>query len=437
MGPVPAGVRILVVDDDPDLRDLIGMRLGAAGYAVALAASGEEALVCFAAERPRVVVTDLRMDGMDGHALFDRLHALAPSLPVIILTAHGTIPDAVAATQRGVFSFLTKPFDGKELLARVAEAVALSPPIAMADDESEWQAGIVSASPAMDELLRQARRVAEHHDPLLITGPRGVGKEMLARVVHAAGPRARKPFVALRCGTLSGDAHPEALLANALGSAAGGTLFFDDIGELSADVQVRLLPLVREAGMFAGKPDQAAKRPDVRIIAAATQSLEPAVRAGNFRSDLYYSLGQSSLAVPPLDERREDIPLLVAEFTRRWVAKTPGVGRGFAPGAVAQLYEAPWPGNVRQLRSIVEQALRQTVTPLVPASLVRRLMREENEREMATFDDARRSFEYRYLVDLLTATSGNVARAARIAGRNRTEFYKLLARHQIEPAAFK
>jgi two-component system response regulator GlrR len=437
MGSTEAAARILVVDDDPDLRDLIGMRLAAAGYIVALAASGEEALASFAAERPRVVITDLRMDGMDGHALFERLHALAPSLPVIILTAHGTIPDAVAATQRGVFGFLTKPFDGKELLARVADAVALSPSLALAEDAADWQAGIVSASHAMDELLRQARRSAAHHDPLLVVGPRGAGKEALARMVHAAGPRAKKPFVALRGAALSADAHPEATLAEALQAAAGGTLFIDGIGELSADMQVRLLPLVREAGIFGGKSNPAAKRQDVRLIAAAAQSLEPAVRAGSFRSDLYYSLGQATLAVPPLDERREDIPLLVAEFTRRWLAKTPGVGRGFAPGAVAQLYEAPWPGNVRQLRSIVEQALRQTVTPLVPASLVRRLMREENEREMETFDDARRSFEYRYLVDLLAATSGNVARAARIAGRNRTEFYKLLARHQIEPAAFK
>jgi two-component system response regulator GlrR len=437
MEPMTSGVRILVVDDDPDLRDLIGMRLSAAGYVVALAASGEEALASFVAERPRVVITDLRMDGMDGHALFERLHALAPSLPVIILTAHGTIPDAVAATQRGVFGFLTKPFDGKELLARVADAVALSPPLALNEESADWQAGIVSASPAMDELLRQARRIAAHHDPLLVIGPRGVGKEAIARVVHAAGPRAKKPFVALRCSALGADAHPEVMLAEALQAASGGTLFLDGIGELPADIQVRLLPLVREAGIFGEKQNPAAKRLDVRIIAAATHSLEPDVRAGNFRSDLYYSLGQSSLAVPPLDERREDIPLLVAEFTRRWLAKSAGIGRGFAPGAVAHLYEAPWPGNVRQLRSIVDQALGQTVTPLVPASLVRRLMREENEREMETFDDARRSFEYRYLIDLLTATSGNVARAARIAGRNRTEFYKLLARHHIEPAAFK
>ena len=153
--------RILVVDDDPDLLDLIAMRLNSAGYEVALASSGEEALDIFRAERPRVVVCDLRMDGMDGHELFAHLHAMAPSIPVIILTAHGTIPDAVAATQRGVFSFLTKPFDGKELVARVAAALAVSPTIAAGMGDSAWRKDIISGSVVMDELLRTARRMAD------------------------------------------------------------------------------------------------------------------------------------------------------------------------------------------------------------------------------------------------------------------------------------
>lgn len=238
MTAVETTARILVVDDDPDLLDLIGMRLTAAGYEVALAPSGAAALEIFQTERPRAVVTDLRMDGMDGHALFDRLHAEAPSVPVIILTAHGTIPDAVAATQRGVFGFLTKPFDGKELLARVAEAVALSPSIVMADGEAAWRADIVSSSPAMDELLRQARRAADSDDPLLISGPRGAGKELLARAIHAASARERKPFVVMCCGlqTEQGEqGDEEHLFAESLAAAQGGTLFLDDVGELAAD----------------------------------------------------------------------------------------------------------------------------------------------------------------------------------------------------------
>jgi two-component system response regulator GlrR len=434
MTAVEASARILVVDDDPDLLDLIGMRLTAAGYEVALAPSGAAALEIFQAERPRAVVTDLRMDGMDGHALFDRLHAEAPSVPVIILTAHGTIPDAVAATQRGVFGFLTKPFDGRELLARVAEAVALSPSIGMADGEAPWRANIISASPAMDELLRQARRAADSDAPLLISGARGSGKELLARAVHAAGSKARKPFVVMRCGLEPGGTDEDGLFADSLAAARGGTLFLDDVGELAAGIQVRLLPLVREISLFA--PSAKTAR-DIRFIAATSQPLDQAIRAGEFRADLFYSLNQSALALPGLAERREDIPLLIAHFTRRWGERAPGAARGFAPDALALLQEAPWPGNVRHLRSVVEQALGQAVTPLIPASLVRRLLRQDNEGEMAAFDDARRAFEYEYLVDLLATTAGNVAQAARIAQRNRTEFYKLLARHNLDPAAFK
>ncbi len=437
MTAVEASARILVVDDDPDLLDLIGMRLTAAGYEVALAPSGAAALELFQAERPRAVVTDLRMDGMDGHALFDRLHAEAPSVPVIILTAHGTIPDAVAATQRGVFSFLTKPFDGRELLARVAEAVALSPSIGMTDGEAAWRANIISASPAMDELLRQARRVAESEDPLLIAGARGTGKELFARAIHAAGSRARKPFVVMRCGPQPGHGNAddeEGVFSDALAAARGGTLFLDDVGELAPGIQVRLLPIVREISMFTPRTRTAR---DIRVIAATSQPLEQAIRAGDFRADLFYSLNQSSLALPGLAERREDIPLLVAHFTRRWGERAPGAARGFAPDALTLLQEAAWPGNVRHLRSVVEQALGQAVTPLITASLVRRLLRDDNEGEMAAFDDARRAFEYEYLVDLLATTAGNVAQAARIAQRNRTEFYKLLARHNLDPASFK
>jgi len=427
--------RILVVDDDPDLLDLIGMRLTAAGYDVALAASGAEALAVFRAERPRAVITDLRMDGMDGHALFDRLHAEAPSVPVIILTAHGTIPDAVAATQRGVFGFLTKPFDGRELLARIADAVALSPPIAAdAGSDAAWRADFVSASAVMDELLRQARRAAESDDPLLITGPRGSGKEKLAQIIHDAGPRAPKPFIVLRCGIAADDAGEEAAFGEALDAARGGTLFLDDVGELAPALQARLLPLAREISLFA--PGAAKARP-MRIIAATSQPLDNAVRAGQFRADLYYALSQTALGIPPLAERREDIALLVGQFTARWAERTRDSLRGFAPDALALLQEAPWPGNVRQLRNVVEQALGQSVTPLVPASLVRRVLRDDNEREMAAFDDARRAFEYDYLVSLLRSTAGNVAQAARIAQRNRTEFYKLLARHDLDPASFK
>ncbi len=422
------GARVLVVDDDPGLLELIEMRLTAVGYEVACAASGEEALARFRAERPRVVISDLRMDGMDGHALFVRLHAEAPTVPVIMLTAHGTIPDAVAATQRGVFGFLTKPFDGRELLAKVAEAMAQSPRVhASAGGDSAWRAGVLSSSLVMDELLRQARRAADSDDPVLISGPRGSGKETIARAIHAASARAAKPFTVIRCAELVGPA----ALAQAMKAAKSGIVVLDDVEELPLAEQARLLPLVQRSALFSAplRGDAA----DLRIVSTTTQTLDQAIREGRFRADLFYALGRIALIAPALAERPEDIPVLVAHF----VAQARGVEQGLSPDALAALQEAAWPGNVRQLRSVVEQALAQSVTAQVPATLVRRLIHEESEREMAALDEARRAFEYEYLVQLLETTGGNVTRAARVAQRNRTEFYKLLARHNIVPGSYK
>jgi two-component system response regulator GlrR len=430
--------RILVVDDDPDLLHLIGIRLSVAGYAVTQASSGEEALERFHADHPQAVITDLRMDGMDGHALFARLHAEAPSLPVIILTAHGTIPDAVAATQRGVFSFLTKPFEGKELLERVAAAVSLSPGVLPAGEDGRWRERIISSSVVMDELLRQARRAADDPGPMLIAGPPGAGKATLARAVHDVSPRGKKAFVTVPCGVLPpGDLEKQLFgAATATGggamlkSADGGTLFIDEVGALSPVAQARLLPLVR--GLDEVFSRSRSGLPDVRVVAASALPLERAIRDGSFRPDLYYALAATTLRVPSLAERPEDIPGLVAHFVERH-----GGSRRLSPEALALMQEASWPGNVRQLENVVEQALRLSVTPLAPASLVQRLLRDELEQDMAGFDEARRAFEREYLQQLLQTTGGNVARAARIAQRNRTEFYKLLARHKLDPASFK
>ena len=425
------GARVLVVDDDPGLLDLIAIRLAADGYDVTCAASGVEALECFRRERPRVVISDLRMDGMDGHALFAKLHAEAPTVPVIILTAHGTIPDAVTATQRGVFGFLTKPFDGHELLARVAAAMAVSPPVdATAHDAGIWRSGIVSASLVMDELLRQAHRAAQGNDPILISGPRGSGKESLARAIHAAGGRAASHLVSVRCGDPA-DGGVHGSLSDAMSSAQGGTLLLEDIELLPAPEQARMLPLVQEHNPFS-KPTRAGTH-DPRIIATTTQALDQAIRDGRFRADLFYAIGRVTLSTPALAERREDIPLLVAAF----ISQGGGGARALVPEAMALLQDAAWPGNVRQLRNVVEQALALAVTPQVPATLVRRLLKDATESEMAALDEARRAFEYGYLVQLLDTTKGNVTHAARIAHRNRTEFYKLLARHGIDPAAYK
>lgn len=426
------GPRVLVVDDDQGLLDLLEMRLAAVGYDVCCAGSGKEALERFHVDRPRMVITDLRMDGMDGHALFARLHAEAPSIPVIMLTAHATIPDAVAATQRGVFDFLTKPFDSGELLRKVAGAMAISPEIdAIDNQDGQWRSNLVSSSLAMTELLRLTRRAADADDPVLISGPRGSGKESLARAMHAASRRKKRPFKAIRCGELASLKLDSSPIPQLLASVRGGTLMLDDIEDLPSIEQARLLPLVRERLPFSA-PTLVDKF-DVRVMSATRQPLDQAIRDGRFRADLFYSLGRTMLNVPPLAERREDIPVLVSHF----ISQSPGSVRGVSPEAVAVLREAAWPGNVRQLKNVVEQALAMAITPQVPVTLVRRLLLQDSEREMTALDEARRAFEYDYLAHLLETTSGNVTNAARVARRNRTEFYKLLARHHIDPSRYK
>ncbi|HJW25479.1 MAG TPA: response regulator [Rhodocyclaceae bacterium] len=430
--------KILVVDDDPDLLHLIGVRLTAAGYAVCLARSGAEALDRLHEELPQLVISDIRMEEMDGHELFARIHAEAPSLPVIMLTAHGTIPDAVAATQRGVFSFLTKPFNGQELLARVQDAVSLSPGGA-AGAPADWRQDIHSVSLAMEELLRQAFRVAQDGRGLLIQGPRGAGKRALARAVHRAGPRADRPFVVVDCAATPPEDIATVLFGDggsggALEQAAGGTLLLAEAGKLPSACQARLLPVLSRQDPLDrafGTP-AAAGAADVRIIATATAALEDVVDEGRFRSDLYYLLSAAVLSVPALEQRRDDIPGLVAHFLR-----LAGGGRFMSPETLALLQEADWPGNVRQLRSIVERAASVAVTPVIPASLVRRMLRAEAMQETEGLEEARRIFERQYLIKLLQSTAGNVAQAARVAQRNRTEFYKLLSRHHIDPTAFK
>jgi len=439
--------RILLVDDDADLLQLISMRLTAAGYAVTAVESGEAALASFAASRPAAIVTDLRMRGMDGMALFDAIHRQAPSLPVVILTAHGTIPEAVAATRRGVFSFLTKPFDSKVLTDTVADALRLAP--GEAGEPGDWRAEIVTRSVMMEHLLSQARLVARSDASVCIFGPSGTGKELIARAVHRASRRRERPFIAVNCGAI-----PEGLLETELfghkkGSftgatqdrrglfqaAEGGTLFLDEVGDMPPALQVKLLRALEDRTVRAVGANESVPI-DVRIVSATHRKLEERIASGEFREDLYYRLNVVKLVVPTLAERREDIPLLAGHFLKRLAARYEKRAQAFSPEALELLIAAPWPGNVRQLLNVVEQSVALATTDVVPASLVRQAI-DHAESSLTPLDEARRAFERDYLVQLLKLTAGNVSQASKLAGRNRTEFYRLLERHALEPALFK
>ena len=443
--------KILLVDDHPDILDVLSMRLSSVGYETMTAPSGEAAIAQLSVTRPDLVITDLLMDGIDGLGLFDYVHERHPALPVMILTAHGSIPEAVRATKRGVFGFLTKPFEVDELLGQVAEALHLAGDagVATPENEEEWRRDVVTRSPVMEELLTKCRLFAQGDANVLIQGESGTGKEVLARAVHAASARAAGSFVALSCGAV-----PEALLESelfghtkgaitgavasyqgVLRAASGGTLFLEEVGDMPTSLQVKLMRSLQEKRVRPlGSTEYAAI--DVRIFSATRRDLEQDVAAGLFREDLFYRLNVVRIDVPPLDLRREDIPLLAGQFLRE-IAE--GLGRlvhGFSPQALEVLMAAAWPGNVRQLRNVVEQAVLMANSPIVSPQVVRQALGADSV-EIQPFSHARRDFERDYFVRVLKATGGNVSRAAVLADRNRTEFYKLLQRHKLTPADFR
>ena len=453
-----SGAHILVVDDDEDILRLLSMRLRARGFRVTTAASAEEALARIAVSPPRAVVSDVRLPGRDGLALFEEIRSTRPSLPVILLTAHGTIPDAVDATSRGVFGYLTKPFDSQLLLEKIDQALQLSAPaggddgadpLVVGGQADDWMSGMVFRSSRMAELMADARMVAASDASVLIRGESGTGKEVLARAIHLASPRAKGPFIAINCGAI-----PEQLLESELfghlkgaftgagntraglfQAANGGTLFLDEIGDMPLALQVKLLRVLQER-MVRPVGATRAEPVDVRLLSATHRDLDAAMAQGQFREDLYYRLDVVSLTLPRLEERREDIPPLAAHFVQLVAGKYGKPISGFAPDALEALATAAWPGNVRQLYNVVEQSCALTSTPLIPLTLVQRALRVPTM-EALSYTEAKQRFERNYLVQLLKLTEGNVADAARIAERNRTEFYRLLQKYDLTPAMFR
>jgi two-component system response regulator GlrR len=448
--PVGSGAHVLLVDDDADLLRLLTIRLNAGNYRVTAVASAEAALARLAAELPDVVISDVRLPGRDGLALFDEVRRQHAALPVILLTAHGSIPDAVEATARGAFAYLTKPFDGKVLLDKVAEAVGLTGVSdAPAPGDDSWRAALISRSPVMADMLAEAKLVAVSDASILIRGASGTGKELLARALHLASARAKGPFIAVNCGAIPEHlleselfGHVKGAFTGAIGhreglfqAADGGTLFLDEIGDMPAPLQVKLLRVLQERAVRQVGADQD-RAVDVRIVSATHRDLDVSMRDGQFREDLYYRLNVVTLVLPPLEERREDIALLAHHFLQALAAKYDKALNGFAPEALTALVTASWPGNVRQLYNVVEQACALATSALVPLSLVRRALRVPSL-EVLSYNEAKARFERDYLVQLLRLTDGNVADAARLAERNRTELYRLLQKYALTPSLFR
>jgi len=365
--------RLLLIEDDPSTAGSLQKVLQAEGYAVDLAARGDTGLAQAQDQPYDLVITDLKLPGLDGLQVVAGLHAAKPRLPIIMMTAHGTTETAIDATKLGAFEYLVKPFEVEELLDLVAPAVIharrMSDPVALGEASSN-RAALIGRSRAMQNLYKEIGRVAPTPATVLIQGETGTGKELVARAIYQHGDRADRPFIAINCAAI-----PETLLESELfgherGAFTGaqarrigrfeqahsGTLFLDEIGDLSPGTQSKLLRVLQEKCIQRlGSNETIAV--DVRVLAATHRDLEAAIRAKEFREDLYYRLTVVVLRVPPLHQRAEDIPDLVRFFMQRYAVDLGVNSPAIRPDALDWLQKQPWPGNVRELENIVRQSL--------------------------------------------------------------------------------
>lgn len=438
--------RLLVVDDEQDVLSLLETLLKKDGHEVETATSGEEALAKMEENIPDLVITDLYMDGMNGMQLMESIHSKTPLLPVIILSGQAQIRDAVKATHMGSTAFLTKPIDKDKLSEQVRYTLNVS---ANGRKDSEFAEGIIYKSNIMAELVDLSMAVAATNVTVFISGETGTGKEIFARAIHKGSKRSGAPFIGINCGAI-----PEQLLESELfghekgaftgaatrheglfRAANGGTLFLDEIGDMPLSLQVKLLRVLQDMEV---RPVGSTKTYsiDVRIISASHRDLDEMVNSGEFRSDLYYRLKVVPLEMPKLSERCEDIPLLADHFLEEHAQANNKKKKHLSPESLDYLMAAKWPGNIRQLNNVIELCATLSKTKTIALSLIR-MGCQDRSKQMKTLKQAKLEFEKNYLIGILKISSGHVANAAKIAGRNRTEFYKLLNLHNIEPAKFR
>jgi len=444
----PRSAHLLVVDDDADHLALVERWLALEGFSVTAVGSGEKALAVLESKRPDLVITDLVMGGIDGLRLLREIHRHDPVLPVIIVSGQAGIPEAVRATHLGASAFLTKPIQREGFIAEVEQVLA-DQVGKDAHEVQDFAPKIIRRSQVMAELLDRARLVARVDTTVLVTGETGTGKELLAEAIHAASGRCEAPFVAINCSALPEELLESELFGHEKGAftgamtrheglfqaANGGTLFLDEIGDMPLSLQAKLLRVLQD---FKVRPVGSTKAipVDVRIISATHHNLEQLVEHGDFREDLFYRLSVVPLHMPSLRERREDVAPLATHFLERVAARTARPPKRFAPDALRQLLHAELPGNVRQLQNVVEQCSVLSPSDVISAAFTTQALHNRPS-NIPTLDEAKQSFERRYLISVLRAAEGNVTTAARMAGRNRTEFYKLVGRYALDPAQFR
>jgi two-component system response regulator GlrR len=440
-------LRVLLVDDDPVILTMLSAWLEEVGYEVNTSESGLQAVSQLLTFKPHLVITDLRMEGMDGMTLLKEIQRHNSVLPVIMLSGSAQIPDAIRAAHQGVFEFLTKPVDPDNLFRCVQTALNH---VGTAATDTEFAPEIIHQSNLMATLLKQAQRVAKTRSSVCIRGATGTGKELLACAIHRASPRREEIFLAINCGALSEQLLESELFGHEKGAftgavrknmglfqtANGGSLFLDEVGDMPASLQVKLLRVLQEGKVRpVGATDSVDV--DVRIISATHQNLEVAVKRGEFREDLYYRLNVIPLYMPSLAERREDISLLIDHFLTVMAEKEGAAAPArFSPEALEYMVAMPWPGNVRQLQNVVEQCSVLSAAPMIPVSLVKQALCG-SENQFQTLEEARQEFDTHYLNRVLRMVDGDVSQAAQIAGCSDEEFEHLLSCHTINPVTFR
>jgi two-component system response regulator HydG len=446
------GGKILVVDDQKNMRTTTAMVLRQAGHVVLEAEDGAAAIERVQQEAFDVILTDLRMPTVDGMGVLRAVRASSPETQVIVMTAYGTIESAVEAVRQGAHDYVSKPFKGEELLLRVARALEtrrLRGTVSLLAGELRRRSGleqIVGRSPALQEVLARVIRVAPTDATVLITGESGTGKELVARALHVASRRGEKPFVPVNCAAITETLLESELFGHAKGAftgasrarrglfeeAHGGTLFIDEIGETTPAFQAKLLRVLQD-GELRRVGESAPVQVDVRVVAATNQDLRRAITERRFREDLFYRLAVVPIRLPPLRERREDVPLLAAHFLQAFVRRT-GSQRALAPAAMERLTAHDWPGNVRELANVIEQA-----AALAPGEEIRAEDVHLEPPLGARDTGAARSLaaaieeaERRTIEAALVRCGGDLAAAARDVGVSHTTLWRKMKRLGIE-----
>jgi len=448
--------RLLIVDDDVNILKVLKMRLESEGYQVETASDIAHAKDLAMKNEYELAILDMKFSGGSGIELMKNIHEINRDLPIIILTAYGTIESAVEAMKEGAYIYLTKPFDHRELILQIKNGIEKSnlsrevKRLRSIINQSHNIQNIIGCSEAMKQVFDVTAMAAQSNSNVFISGESGTGKGMIARALHQLSERKDKPFVSLNCAAI-----PENLLESELfgfekGAFTGavnnkkglflqadkGMIFLDEVSEIPLPMQGKLLKALEEKEFYP-LGAQKSVQVDIRIVSASNKNIEKEVEEGGFRSDLFYRIHVIPIRMPPLRERREDIPLLVGHFLEKCAVKMNKQIKNITPQALKKLMVHSWPGNVRELENVIEFAVVMAREDVINEDMLVITNQKTDESAFRSFRESKHDFEYNYLVELMKISKGNVSQAAKLSGKYRADLYALLEKYNLNPLKFR